>query len=137
MDRMKSIESNEISDPFAALYSTGPQSQLYISGRLTILRAPSGICGPWLKAPPHDTWHRLLDSNSFLWLRSAINRAIESGNITPGFEDAQQTLEHIAAVGIEYGSFTAEEIAEHRTAPDWYSFSDGLPAWADGIWPDF
>jgi len=61
-------------DPFAELHEpqaataeqSRQQSQLYISGRLTLLRAPSGTCGPWLKAPPHDTWHRLLDANSFL-----------------------------------------------------------------------
>lgn len=125
------------SDPFESLYQTSCSTQIYISGRLTLLRAPSGTCGPWLNAPPHDTWHRLLDANSFLWLRTAVNRAIESGKITPGFEDAQQTLEHIAAIGIEHGSFTAEEIAEHRTAPEWFQFNDGLPSWADDIVVDF
>ena len=134
---LKSIESNETADPFAALYSTGPQSQLYISGRLTILRAPSGTCGPWLNAPPCPIWHRLLDANSFLWLRTAVNRAIDSGKIAPGFEDAQQTLEHIAAIGIEHGSFTAAEIETHQVAPEWFQFNSGLPSWADDIGPDF
>ena len=124
-------------DPFESLYQTSCSTQLYISGRLTLLRAPSGTCGPWLNAPPCPIWHRLLDANSFLWLRTAVNRAIESGKITPGFEDAPTIMEHIAAVGIEHRSFTADEIASHRTAPEWYSFSDGLPSWADDIGVDF
>lgn len=125
------------SDPFESLYQTSCSTQLYISGRLTLLRAPSGTCGPWLNAPPHDTWHRMLDANSFLWLRTAVNRAIESGKIAPGFEDAQQTLEHIASIGIEHGSFTAAEIASHQVAPEWFQFNAGLPSWADDCGPDF
>jgi len=125
------------SDPFESLYQTSCSTQLYISGRLTLLRAPSGTCGPWLNAPPCPVWHRLLDANSFLWLRTAVNRAIDSGKIAPGFEDAQQTLEHIASIGIEYGSFTADEIASHQVAPEWFQFNAGLPSWADDIGPDF
>jgi len=125
------------SDPFESLYQTSCSTQLYISGRLTLLRAPSGTCGTWLNAPPCPIWHRLLDAHTFLWLRTAVNRAIESGKIAPGFEDAQQTLEHIAAVGIEHGSFTADEISTHRAAPEWFQFNAGLPSWADDCGPDF
>ncbi len=124
-------------DPFAALYSTGPQSQLYISGRLTLLRAPFGTCGPWLSAPPCPIWHRLLDANSFLWLRESVRRTIERGRLSPEFADAESRLDQIAAIGIEHGSFTVDEIATHHTAPEWFQFNTGLPSWADDCGSDF
>ena len=125
------------SDPFAALYYAEPLSHLYISGRLTLLRVPSWLNpGEWIRFPNHVThqaWHRRLDAQAFLWLRSAVNRAVESGKIAPGFEDAPQMLEHIASIAITNGSFTADEIASHCTAPEWYEFNSGLPSWADEI----
>ena len=130
-------------DPFAALCEpqaataepSRPQTQLYISGRLTLLRIPAGVCGEWISI--ESIWHRRLDANAFLWLRSAVNRAVESGKIAAGFEDAQQTLEHIAAIAIADGTFTADDIATHSTAPEWFAFNAGLPTWADEIGPDF
>lgn len=124
-------------DPFAALYSTGPESSLYISGRLTLLRIPAGVCGEWINPLPSPVWHRRLDANAFLWLRSAVRRTIEAGKLAPEFSDAPQRLDQIAAIAIEHGALTADDIAPHLTAPDWYSFSSGLPAWADDIGPDF
>lgn len=128
-------------DPFAVLYEPQPQSHIYISGRLTLLRVPAWLNpGLWIQFPSHPTnsaWHRRLDSNSFLWLRSAVNHAMDSGKIAPGFEDAPAIMEQIAAIGITEGAFTADEISKHCTAPEWYSFNDGLPTWADEIEPDF
>ena len=128
------------SDPFESLYQTSCLTQLYISGRLTLLRIPAGVCGEWTNLAfitSHATWHRRLDANAFLWLRTAVRRTIESGNLSPEFSDAEQRLDQIAAIGIADGAFTADDIASHRTAPEWYSFNAGLPAWADDIGPDF
>ena len=130
-------------DPFASLYLPAQEqiSQLYISGRLTLLRVPSWLNpGEWIQFPDHPThsaWHRRLTANVFLWLRSAVNRAINAGSIAQGFEDAPQTLEHIAAIGVEAGAFTADEIEPHETAPEWFSFNAGLPSWADDIGFEF
>lgn len=98
-------------------------SSLYISGRLTVLAAPSGLCGEWTRhsspaLPHHDSWHRRLTADAFLWLRVAVRKAIESGNLA-------------AELGITHGCFTADEIAEHCRAPEWFSFNSGLPHWAD------
>lgn len=132
---MKSIESSEIADPFAALYSAGPASSLYISGRLTLLRIPSGVCGEWISV--ESTWHRRLDAHAFLWLRTAVRRTVEAGKLSAEFADAESRLDQIAAIGITNGAFTADEISKHCTAPEWYSFNAGLPTWADEIEPDF
>lgn len=128
------------SDPFESLYQTSCPTQLYISGRLTLLRIPAGVCGEWTNLSfitSHSTWHRRLDANAFLWLRSAVRRTIESGELSAEFSDAEQRLEQIAAIAIADGTFTADDIASHRTAPEWYSFNTGLPTWADEIEPDF
>lgn len=125
-----------VPDPFAALYSAGPSYQLYISGRLTLLRIPSGVCGEWTNLAfltTHATWHRRLDANAFLWLRAAVRRTIEAGKLSPEFADAESRLDQIAAIAIADGTFTADDIASHRTAPEWYSFNAGLPIWADEI----
>lgn len=131
-------------DPFADLYPpqltaspSQPQFDLYISGRLTLLRTPSGTCGEWLNAPPCPIWHRRLDVNAFLWLRDAVRRTIESGKLSEEFADAESRLDQIAAIGITNGAFTADEISKQCTAPEWYSFNAGLPTWADEIEPDF
>jgi len=129
MDHSKSTESSESSDPFAALYPSGPQSQIYISGRLQLLRMPSGVAGEWFSI--NDTWYRRLAPAAFLWLRDAVNRAIESGKLSGEFQGAAETLRQIAAIGIEHGAFQPEEIAEGCTPPDCFSFSDGLPRWAE------
>lgn len=129
-----------IADPFAALYSAGPQTQLYISGRLTLLRIPVGVCGEWTNLSfitSHSTWHRRLDANAFLWLRAAVRRTIEAGKLSVEFADAESRLEQIAAIGIADGILTDDDIATHRKAPEWYAFNDGLPTWADEIEPDF
>ena len=131
MDHSKSTESSESADPFAALHSAGPQTQLYISGRLTLLRIPAGVCGEWVSV--ESIWHRRLDVNAFLWLRSAVRRTIEAGKLSAEFTDAESRLEQIAAIGVTDGAFTADEIASHCTAPEWYSFNSGLPRWADEI----
>jgi len=129
-------------DPFAALYSpspstTQPTTSLYISGRLTLLRVPQWLNpGEWIQFPnnlTHSAWHRRLTPNAFLWLRTAVNRAIESGRITEEFSDASQILEQIAEIGIEHGVLTAEEIESYCRPPDDYSFNEGIPVWADGI----
>ena len=119
---------------------TESTSSLYISGRLTLLRIPAGVCGEWTNLSfitTHATWHRRLDANAFLWLRSAVRRTIEAGKLSPEFSDAEQRLDQIAAIAIADGTFTADDIATQRTAPEWYSFNDGLPTWADEIEPDF
>ena len=128
-------ESRETADPFAALYSAGPQSHLYISGRLTLLRIPIGACGEWISV--ESTWHRRLDANAFLWLRAAVRRTVEAGKLSEEFADAESRLDQIAAIGITNGAFTADEISKQCTAPEWYSFNAGLPTWADEIEPDF
>ena len=128
------------SDPFELLYQPTCSTQLYISGRLTLLRIPYGVCGDWTNLAfitSHASWHRRLDANAFLWLRSAVRRTIESGKLSAEFADAESRLEQIATIGITDGAFTADEIATQRTAPEWYSFNDGLPTWADEIEPDF
>ncbi len=119
---------------------TESTSSLYISGRLTLLRIPAGVCGEWTNLSfitTHATWHRRLDANAFLWLRSAVRRTIEAGKLSPEFSDAEQRLDQIAAIAIADGTFTADDIASHCTAPEWYSFNAGLPTWADEIGPDF
>lgn len=125
---MLSELSNAI-DPFAALYPAVPQSQIYISGRLQLLRMPSGVAGEWFSI--NDTWYRRLTPAAFLWLRNAVNRAIESGRLSGEFQGAAETLRQIAAIGIDHGAFQPDEIAEGCTAPDCFSFSDGLPHWAE------
>jgi len=140
MDHSKSTESSESSDPFAALYSAGPQTQLYISGRLTLLRIPAGVCGEWTSLnfiTSQSSWHRRLDANAFLWLRAAVCRTVEAGKLSAEFADAESRLEQIATIGITDGAFTADEISQHCAAPEWYSFNAGLPTWADEIEPDF
>lgn len=141
-------ESHEATDPFAALYEpktataepSRPQTQLYISGRLTLLRIPAGVCGEWTSLnfiTSQSSWHRRLDANAFLWLRAAVRRTIEAGKLSAEFADAESRLEQIAAIGITDGAFTADDIASHCTAPEWYSFNAGLPTWVDEIEPDF
>jgi hypothetical protein len=103
----KFTESSESADPFAALYSTGPVSSLYISGRLTLLRIPVGVCGEWTSLnfiTSHSTWHRRLDANAFLWLRAAARRTIEAGKLATEFSDAEQCLDQIAAIAIADGA---------------------------------
>lgn len=124
------------SDPFESLYQPTCSTQLYISGRLTLLRIPVGVCGEWTSLgfiTSHSTWHRRLDANAFLWLRAAVRRTIEAGKLSPEFSDAESRLDQIAAIGITSGVFTADEISQHCTAPEWYSFNDWLPMWADEI----
>lgn len=128
------------SDPFESLYQTSRPTQIYISGRLTLLRIPVGVCGEWTNLAfltNHNTWHRRLDAHAFLWLRAAVRRTIESGKLSAEFSDAESRLEQIAAIAIADGAFTADEISQHCTAPEWYSFNAGLPTWADEIEPDF
>jgi hypothetical protein len=136
-------EYPEVVDPFAAL-DTDPEpsrtTQLYISGRLTLLRIPAGVCGEWTSLnfiTSQSSWHRKMDANAFLWLRAAVRRTIAAGKLAGEFADAEQVLEQIAVIGIKDGAFTADEIANDRSAPEWYSFNAGLPAWADDIGPDF
>jgi len=126
-------------DPFAVLYSQ-PKTQLYISGRLTLLRIPVGVCGEWTSLnfiTSQSSWHRRLDANAFLWLRAAVRRTVEAGKLSAEFADAESRLEQIATIGITDGAFTADEISQNCTAPEWYSFNAGLPTWADEIEPDF
>ncbi len=111
-----------VSDPFESLFCITQSYQLYISGRLTLLAVPSGLCGEWTRhsfpsLPSHDSWHRRLTADAFLWLRAAVRRAIESGNLSSEFLDATQRLEYIAELGIAHGCFTADKIAEHCRAP--------------------
>ena len=128
-------------DPFESLYQNSNITQIYISGRLTLLRVPEWLNpGEWIRFsehPTHSAWHRRLTSQAFLWLRSAVNRAMESGNVAQGFEDAPQALDRIAEIGIETGAFTADKIAPGLSAPEWFRFNSGLPAWADEIGPYF
>ena len=102
-------ESHEATDPFAALYEpktataepSRQQTQLYISGRLTLLRIPVGVCGEWTSLnfiTSQSSWHRRLDANAFLWLRAAVRRTIEAGKLSAEFADAESRLEQIAAV---------------------------------------
>ncbi len=129
------------SDPFESLYQNSGTSQLYISGRLTLLRVPSWLNpGEWIRFPDHPThsaWHRRLTAHAFLWLRSAVNRVVIAGNVAQGFEDAPQTIERIAAIGVEAGALTIDDIGPHETAPEWFSFNAGLPVWADDIGFEF
>ena len=128
-------------DPFAELYEPSlPQTHLYISGRLTLLRIPAGVCGEWTSLnfiTSQSSWHRRLDANAFLWLRAAVRRTVEAGKLSEEFADAESRLDQIAAIGITNGAFTADEISQHCAAPEWYSFNAGLPTWADEIEPDF
>lgn len=114
--------------------ATATRIELYISGRLTILSAPRGVCGEWIFPgffESHAFWHRRLDAHAFLWLRSAVNRAIESGKLSDDYQDALSTLDWIRSIGIEHGAFSAEEVADYCRAPEWYEFNSGLPRWAD------
>jgi len=128
------------SDPFESLYQPACSTQLYISGRLTLLRIPVGVCCEWTSLnfiTSQSSWHRRLDANAFLWLRAAVRRTVEAGKLSAEFADAESRLEQIATIGITDGAFTADEISQNCTAPEWYSFNAGLPTWADEIEPDF
>lgn len=123
------MSQKSVADPFSEQSST----ELYISGRLTLLLLPRGVCGDWtcMTHSSHPHWHRRLTSHAFLWLRSAVNSAIESGKLPDDFRDALESLEQIRQIGIQHGAFTADEVSEGLTAPEWYQFNSGLPAWAD------
>jgi len=128
--------SADTDDPFASLFlpATHQTSQLYISGRLTLLRVPPGTCGEWLCyafLTPTPTWHRRLDANAYLWLRNRVQSAIESGKLSSDFHDALATLSWIAEIGIAHGAFTAEEIGPCCRASEIWEFNAGLPHWAD------
>ena len=129
------------SDPFESLLQITIATHIYISGRLTLLKIPEWMnTGDWIQFtdhPTHPAWHRRLDAHAFLWLRAAVQRAIESGKIAQGFEDAPQVIEQIADIGINAGVFTAGEIDLQKASPEWFSFNSGLPAWADDIGPNF
>jgi hypothetical protein len=116
-------------DPFAELYETAPQTHIYISGRLDVLRVAPNTAGLWIHV--NDRWYRRLDSHAFLWLRAAVDRAIESGKLAGEFLGAAETLQHIAAIGIDHGAFRADEIASHHQAPDDFRFSDDVPRWVE------
>lgn len=129
-------------DPFAALDFTtiSKFTQLYVSGRLTLLRIPAGVCGEWASInflTSQSSWHRKLDANAFLWLRIAVRRTIEAGKLTEEYADAEQILEQIAAIGIADRAFSADDIATHRKIDEGFQFYSGLPVWADEIGPDF
>lgn len=124
------------SDPFAVLYESPPEAtetatatELFISGRLNLLHVRSGIAGDWIHV--NGQWFRRLDANAFLWLRAAVLKAIRSNTLASEFSDVLNTLEDIAAAGIKSGAFTAPEIANHCEAPEWFSFSSGIPRWAE------
>jgi len=117
------------SDPFESLYQPTVLSQIYISGRLDVLRVAPNIAGLWIHV--NDRWYRRLDSHVFLWLRAAVDRAIESGKLAGEFLGAAETLQHIAAIGIDHGAFRPDEIAEHHQAPDDFRFSDDVPRWVE------
>ncbi len=115
--------------------------KIYVSGQLTLFACSSSNNSEWIYPgflSSHSTWHRILDANAFLWLREAIGRAITSGRLSEQPEGrseaeraAQDRLAWIAEVGIEHGSFTAQEIAEGKSPPAWFSFNMGLPRWAE------
>ncbi len=48
-------------------------------------------------------------------------------------QSALSQMEHIAAIGIEAAAFTADDIATHCRAPEWFAFNAGLPTWTDEI----
>tara|TARA_R110000868_G_scaffold42858_2_gene144563 strand:- start:1438 stop:1845 length:408 start_codon:yes stop_codon:yes gene_type:complete len=115
-------------DPFACL-----SSQIYISGQLTLVRTPAGVCGDWLCLDDHEgtsVWYRHLDSCAFVWLRDAVKSAIKSGKISKAFTDALASLEWIEDIGIRNGLFTADQIADHVHAPRDWQFNRGCPTWA-------
>lgn len=114
--------------------------EIYVSGRLTLFAVPRGVCSEWTMPghlSSHACWHRRMDSLAFLWLRGAVQSAIASGKLASEFHDALDRLEWIREVGIQHGSFTDDEVADGLQAPAWYSFTAGLPHWADDIGPDF
>lgn len=124
-------------DPFATinLPATHQNSQLYISGHLSLLQIPFGVCGEWFSL--NGIWHRRMDANAFLWLRAAVHHAIQSGTLPTDFPDATGRLQSIAAIGITRGAFTVDEIADHCEPPGWYQFNDWQPRWADHVDGDF
>lgn len=123
-------------DPFAGLsFPAAIQtSHLYISGRLDLILINSEYVGDWIChafLTPDPVWYRRLDADAYLWLRDRVNAAIESGKLADNYQDALQRLEWIAECGVAHGAFTAEEVGEDCRPLDSFSFSSGLPRWAD------
>lgn len=108
--------------------------KIYVSGRLTLFSCPSNYGGEWIKPAflsSHSSWHRVLDANSFLWLRDAVKKAIGSGRLPGEVQEVLARLEWVKAVGIEHGCFEPDEIADSCQTPAWFNFNSGLPSWAD------
>ena len=113
-------------DPFSCL-----DYHYFISGRLTLLKIPSGMAGEWLSVD--EVWHRRLTACAFLWLRDRVNDAISSGTLSDGFTDALTTLELIRVTGINNGVFTEDESSESSRPDPGFQFNAGIPHWADDL----
>ncbi len=118
----------EIDDIFSDLDTR--KIQFHISGTLRIVKTSD--CGRWLHV--NGEWHRLLDIPTFLWLRSQVRTAIQSGRLSDNASEALTQLEAIRTAGLQSGQLTAAEIAEHCRPQSSYIWADGIPRWAE--WAD-
>lgn len=103
--------------------------QIHISGSLRIVK--TSHCSQWLHV--NGEWHRLLDIPTYLWLRSQVRTAIQSGRLADQAPEALSALAAIESAGLQSGQLTAAEIAEHCRPPSSYIWADGIPRWAEWV----
>lgn len=109
-------------------------SKIYVSTHLEAIAVPSGLAGRWLMIDHvSPRWHRLLDVSTYLWLRSQVRTAIQSGCLADQAPEALSALAAIESAGLQSGQLTAVEIAEHCRTPSSYIWADGIPRWAEWV----
>ncbi len=110
-------------------------SKIYVSTHLEAIAVPSELAGRWLMIDHvSPRWHRLLDAPTYLWLRSQVRTAIQSGRLADQAPEALSALAAIESAGLQSGQLTAAEIAEHCRPQSSYIWADGIPRWAE--WAD-
>lgn len=108
-------------------------TQIYISGTLQTVKAYS--CGQWLHVNGH--WHRLLDTQTYLWIRDQVTTAIKSGRLADGAESALNSLAAIRDAGLESGQLTESGIGEHCRAASHFVWLENVPRWAEWVDENF
>lgn len=103
--------------------------QIYISGTLKTVKAYS--CGQWLHV--NGQWHRLLDTQAYLWIRDQVTTAIKSGRLADGVESARNSLAAIRDAGLESGQLQESGIFETCRPASHFVWLDNVPRWAEWV----